>query len=86
VSYRYVCFLARVVIHDCKRKWIDNRKKMKQQSKEFDECIYLTKFIEVKESREKVRMNSFMQFHNRESSISKGIRLNPSTSKTKGAL
>lgn len=75
MGYRYVCFLAKVVLHECKQKWIDSRKKMKQNSKEFDECIYLTKFIKVKESRAKVRMNSFMQFHNRESSLSKGSRL-----------
>jgi hypothetical protein len=29
MSYRYVCFLARVVLHDCKSSWINSRKRMK---------------------------------------------------------
>lgn len=61
-SYRYANFLAKVVIRECKQSWIDNRKSMKQNNKEFEDCVYLSKFIKVKESRGLVRMNTFIQF------------------------
>lgn len=73
-SYRYANFLAKVVIRECKQSWIENRKSMKQHNKEFSDCVYLSKFIKVKESRGLVRMNTFIQFQKQESSLSRDSR------------
>ena len=61
-SYRYCTFLGRLIILKKKKSWLQKRQVSKTKNSSFDDLRYIKEFISNEQSRQKVRLNSFLNF------------------------
>ena len=63
VTYKYCSYLSRVIIHEKKQRWLRQRKLDKKNFNEFEGLNYLQKFLNMRNARMIVRMNSLKNIH-----------------------